>query len=233
MRRDPRDDYFDGDDPAKGDTWPDEDISDESPEAEIEMTRDKQARLAAALRQARADEGEDEMEDGESEDGESEYARAGMADSRRGASQQDDSEQEDDAEQEDEDEARGDMADDFRKKLLRLRASCAECGEAATVSPPKGYAFQKLSEMRGDEEEAKVSNRLRWQCKNCEASNRLTLSKHRLVRRRRTAAEAFRASYYGRRSPSPGLDAIATFRESYHGNSDLAHWKECRAQYPG
>src|SRR2546422_4325282 len=86
MRRDPRDDYFDGDDPAKGDTWPDEDISDESPEEEMEMTRDKQRRLDAALRQARADEGEDEQEDdAESEDGESEYARAGMADSRRGA----------------------------------------------------------------------------------------------------------------------------------------------------
>jgi len=64
------------------------------------------------------------------------------------ASQQDDSEQEDDAEQEDEDEARGDMATDFRKKLLRLRPRALSVARRRPVSPPKGYAFEIVRDAR-------------------------------------------------------------------------------------
>ena len=99
------------------------------------------------------------------------------------------------------------------------------------MSAPKGYGFQRLSEMEGDEEEAKVSNRLRWKCRNCEASNRLTLRKHRLVKRRTSSASeavsVFRSAYRGRRAPSRGLDAAEVFRESYGQNNELAHWRAC------
>src|SRR5439155_9243282 len=86
------DDYFDGDDPDKGDQWADDDLPDESPEEEREMAHDKQRRLDAALRQARLDEMEDGEDEQESEDEEEDDAlgrgQMGVRDSRRGAKPQ-------------------------------------------------------------------------------------------------------------------------------------------------
>ena len=236
--------------------WDDEDIPTEDPNEEREITRRRQVSLDAALRQARADEMEDEddvdpraehFEDEDEQEAEDEeeaigFGKAGVRDSRRGARQED----EDEAEDETEDEAdsrRG--ADQSRVRKLK----CAKCGEATRVTPPKGYRFRS----RTDEDEAggEKGKQVKWACPWCAKWSTATVvgDQARSVRRGATygdegtyradasesaarAISVFRESYRKEPTPPhPAASAIDSFHLMYEGSLDRALWNRAKAQH--
>jgi RNase P subunit RPR2 len=143
-------------------------------------------------------------------------------DSRRGARQQ--------AEDEDESEDAADPEAEWQAQGESRRLKCTRCGESSPVTPPKGYRIRRT----GEDEAAGAKKTAKWSCKKCGRINRVSVSPNGKVNVQHEAVSVFRRKYRAEpMTPDAHLGPIATFRESYGLNNDMAHWKHCLRQHGG
>ncbi len=120
---------------------------------------------------------------------------------------------------------RGDMADDFRKRVARgaedeaedegedesededegaqaerqrgyLRARCAKCGETLRVIPPKNVKLVAADSSEAEGESELEGKRLAWKCAACSERNVTIVPKRlKLVKRTSEASRFFRETY--------------------------------------
>jgi hypothetical protein len=134
----------------------------------------------------------------------------------------------DDDEAEDEDEGAA-----AERQRGYVRATCARCGEVATVIPPKAIRIVRADSAEAEGRNVLRDKGLRWRCQNCEAANTTKLKRHRLVKVKldESAALSFRRGYLRRLGVSDDADdprddeAAARFLESYA-------WRKACAMHP-